>query len=121
MNKGSVAVSLLLCFVTPSLWVSLKPPVLAQTQSDRKAEAESLLNLCREHLSKNQPEAAIQSCQQAVAAHQQIKDRSGEAKSTVNLGIAHVRVSQYEQAIPILQSASELARIAGERRVEALD
>jgi hypothetical protein len=38
-------------------------PVQAQTESDRKAEAERLLNLCREHLSKNQLEAAIQSCQ----------------------------------------------------------
>jgi tetratricopeptide (TPR) repeat protein len=71
-------------------------------------------------LNKNQPQAAIQSCQQAITAHQQIKDRSGEAKSTVNLGIAHVRANQYEQAIPILQSASELAKTAGERRVKAL-
>ena len=45
MNKGSVAASLLLCFVTPSLWVSFKPPILAQTTEARKAEAESLLNL----------------------------------------------------------------------------
>jgi hypothetical protein len=59
--------------------------VVAQTEADRKTEAERLLKLCREHLSHNQPEAAIQSCQQAVTAHQQIKDLSGEAKSTVKL------------------------------------
>lgn len=68
MNKSLVTVSLLLCFVTPSLWVSFKPPVLAQTTETQKAEAERLLNLCREDLGKNQPETAIQSCQQAVTA-----------------------------------------------------
>jgi hypothetical protein len=52
----------------PSQWkISVaSSQVLAQTQSDRKAEAE--LKLCREDLGKNQPEAAIQSCQQAVTA-----------------------------------------------------
>jgi hypothetical protein len=40
----------------------------AQTNETQKAEAERLLKLCREHLGKNQPEAAIQSCQQAVTA-----------------------------------------------------
>ncbi len=42
--------------------------VVAQTTEAQKAEAERLLNLCREHLNKNQAEAAIQSCQQAVTA-----------------------------------------------------
>ena len=68
---------------------SLIPAVMAQSTDARKAGAERLLNLCREHLDKNQTEAAIQSCQQAVTAHQQIKDLAGEAKSTVNLGIAY--------------------------------
>jgi tetratricopeptide (TPR) repeat protein len=81
---------------------------------------ERLLNLCREHLSKNQPEAAIQSCQQAVTAHQQIQDRAGEAKSTVNLGIAYSRNGQYSQAISVLETALKLAREAKERRVEAI-
>jgi hypothetical protein len=42
--------------------------VQAQANETQKAEAERLLKLCREHLSQNQPEAAIQSCQQAVTA-----------------------------------------------------
>ena len=40
----------------------------AQTEADRKTEAERLLNLCREHLGKEQLEAAVESCQQAVTA-----------------------------------------------------
>jgi hypothetical protein len=40
----------------------------AQTNEAQQNEAERLLKLCREDLGKNQPEAAIQSCQQAVTA-----------------------------------------------------
>ncbi|MBS9396146.1 MAG: CHAT domain-containing protein [Dolichospermum sp. OL03] len=94
--------------------------ILAQTPTTLKAEAERLLKLCQADLNQNQPEAAIQSCKQAVKAYQQIKDRSGEAKSSVNLGIAYDRTNQVEQAISILQSAVELARTAKEQRVEAI-
>ena len=79
---------------------SLIPSVTAQGVDTKKAEAESLLKLCRENLGNNQAEAAIQSCQQAVMAHQQVKDLSGEAKSAVNLGIAYVYLKQYSKAIP---------------------
>jgi tetratricopeptide (TPR) repeat protein len=119
MNKSLVTVSLLLCFVTPSLWVLLEPPALAQTQSDKKTAAERLLKLCRENLSQNQTEAAIQSCQQAVTAHQQIKDRAGEAKSTVNLGIAYSRRGQYSQAIEYFQQSLAIFKEIGDRNGEA--
>ena len=54
--------------VTPVSWVQFTSPALAQTETDRKTEAESLLNLCREQLGKEQWEAAVESCQQAVTA-----------------------------------------------------
>jgi tetratricopeptide (TPR) repeat protein len=106
--------------ILPISLTGIVQPVEAQTNETQKAEAERLLKLCREDLGKNQPEAAIQSCQQAVTAHQQIKDRTGEAKSTVNLGTAYSRSGQYSQAIPILESALKLAREAKERRGEAI-
>jgi hypothetical protein len=59
---------------------SLMSSAMAQSMDTKESEAERLLNLCRENLGNNQAEAAIQSCQQAVTAHQQIKDFSGEAK-----------------------------------------
>jgi tetratricopeptide (TPR) repeat protein len=93
---------------------------MAQTQTEEKAKAERLLNLCREHLSKQQPQAAIQSCQQAATAYRDIQDVSGEAKSTVNLGIAYSSINQVDRAVTILESGLELARQAGERRVEAI-
>ena len=99
---------------------ALVPAVMAQSTDARKTEAERLLNLCREHLGKEQIDAAIQSCQQAVTAHQQIKDLAGEAKSTVNLGIAYNRVGQYSQGISVLETAVKIAQESKERRVEAL-
>lgn len=81
--------------------------ILAQTPAALKAEAERLLKLCKAYLNQNHPEAAIQSCKQAVKAYQQIKDRSGEAKSSVNLGIALLQIGQAYLYISDHQKASE--------------
>ncbi|MCA2752856.1 tetratricopeptide repeat protein, partial [Microcystis sp. M144S2] len=99
---------------------SLVPAVIAQNTDARKAEAEQLLQLCRQNLKNNQAEAAIKSCQQAITAHQQIKDLSGEAKSAVNLGIAYISSGQYSQAISILERGAKIGQDSKERRVEAL-
>ena len=99
---------------------SLVPAVVAQNTDARKAEADQLLQLCRQNLDNNQVKLAIQSCQQAVIAYQQIKDLSGEAKSTVNLGNAYVNDGQYRQAISVLENAVKIAQESKERRLEAL-
>jgi CHAT domain-containing protein/lipopolysaccharide biosynthesis regulator YciM len=99
---------------------SLVPAVIAQNTDARKAEADQLLQLCRQNLDNNQVKLAIQSCQQAVIAYRQIKDLSGEAKSTVNLGNAYVNDGQYRQAISVLENAVKIAQESKERRVEAL-
>ena len=99
---------------------SLVPAVIAQNTDARKAEADQLLQLCRQNLDNNQVKLAIQSCQQAVIAYRQIKDLSGEAKSTVNLGNAYVNDGQYRQAISVLENAVKIAQESKERRLEAL-
>ena len=99
--------------VTLALLLSLATPLLAQTQSERKAEAERLLNLCRENLGQGQFETAVESCQQALGAHQEIRDRSGEAKSITNLGIAYLRSGQSDQGIATLETALEIAKEIG--------
>jgi hypothetical protein len=48
--------------IPPIASVFFASEVRAQTTEAQKTEAERLLNLCREHLTQNQPEAAIQSC-----------------------------------------------------------
>ena len=106
--------------VTPLVYLSSTPPLLAQTQSARQAEAERLLNLCREHIKTEQWKAGLESCQQAVSDYQQIKNRSGEAKSMTNLGIVYLRSGQSSQGISTLETALEIAREIGERRVEAI-
>ncbi|MDB9394363.1 CHAT domain-containing protein [Microcystis aeruginosa] len=99
---------------------SLVPAVIAQNTDARKAEADQLLQLCRQNLDNNQVKLAIQSCQQAVIAYRQIKDLSGEAKSTANLGNAYVNDGQYRQAIYVLENAVKIAQESKEPRVEAL-
>ncbi len=99
---------------------SLVPAVIAQNTDARKAEADQLLQLCRQNLDNNQVKLAIQSCQQAVIAYRQIKYLSGEAKSTANLGNAYVNDGQYRQAISVLENAVKIAQESKERRVEAL-
>ncbi|MCA2666792.1 MAG: tetratricopeptide repeat protein [Microcystis sp. M045S2] len=99
---------------------SLVPAVIAQNTDARKAEADQLLQLCRQNLDNNQVKLAIQSCQQAVIAYRQIKDLSGEAKSTVNLGNAYFNDGQYRQAISVLENAVKIAQESKERRLEAL-
>ena len=106
--------------LTSVLFVSVATPVLAQTQSEKEAEAERLLNLCRENLGQEQFDAALESCQQALSVYQEIKDRSGEAKSMTNLGIAYLRSDQFDQGISTLEKALEIAKEIGEQRVQAI-
>jgi hypothetical protein len=73
ISKPLNLVTLLLLFafgvsILPISLAEILQPVQAQTNETQQTEAERLLKLCREDLSKNQPEAAIQSCQQAVTA-----------------------------------------------------
>ena len=106
--------------VTPALLGSLVTPVFAQTQSESKAEAERLLNLCRENLGQEQFDAALESCQQALSAYQGIKDLAGEAKSMTNLGIAYLSRGQFDQGISTLEKALGIAKEIGELRIQAI-
>ena len=82
----------------------------AQTEKRPSTEAESLLNLCREDLGKEQAVAAITSCQKAVNAYQKLGDYLGEAKSIINLGIAYKNLYQYEKAIIKLNTGLSISQ-----------
>ncbi|MGK7893136.1 MAG: tetratricopeptide repeat protein [Xenococcus sp. (in: cyanobacteria)] len=105
--------------VTPALLVSLANPVFTQTILEKQLEAERLFSLCQEHLGQDQFESALESCQQALNSHQEIRDRSGEAKSMTNLGIAYLKSDQFNQGIFTLEKALEIARETEEQEVEA--
>ncbi|MGV0026228.1 hypothetical protein [Phormidesmis priestleyi] len=64
-------------------------PTLAQTTTDRKAEADRLLDQGVQQYRTSQYEAALQSWEQALAIYRIIQDRNGEATALNNLGEAH--------------------------------
>ena len=106
--------------VSPFLLIPFTTSIQAQAQFEKQEEAERLLNLCREHLGKEQFESALESCQQALSKYHEINDSSGEAKSMTNLGIAYLRNGQSERGMSLLKRALEIAREINERRVEAI-
>ena len=114
------AVTLLLTAGIPLLPMS-DPllPAVAQTVQDRQAEADRLLNQGIQQLQTSQYQAALQSCQQALAIYQAIKDRNGEAYALNNLGIAYFSLSQYTKAIEFYQQALPIFRAVQDRNGEA--
>jgi tetratricopeptide (TPR) repeat protein len=66
----------------------------AQTNQDRKTEADKLLQQGYQQAQLSQYLGAIQSWQQALAIYQQLKDRKGEAYSLNNLGNVYDSLGQ---------------------------
>ena len=64
--------------MAPALLVSLATPALAQTQSDKKAEADRLLQQGREQIYISQYREALQSWQKALEIYRDIGDLYGE-------------------------------------------
>ncbi len=93
--------------------------VLAQSTETNKPEAERLLDLCREDINKDQFQAALQSCQQAVTTAQTMGDRSTQAKSLNNLGIAYLNTGNVKQALTSYQQALPIAQAIKDRALES--
>jgi CHAT domain-containing protein/uncharacterized protein HemY len=94
-------------------------PAAAQTAEPHKAEEDRVLQQCRRDLDENQYEAALQSCNQALATFQQLQNPGGEAKAVMNLGIAYGSLSQYEKAIAYHEQARLLYQQVKDRNGEA--
>ncbi|MBE9213003.1 CHAT domain-containing protein [Plectonema cf. radiosum LEGE 06105] len=97
------AIALLLCVSQP-LWLSL--PMLfggsvavGQTNDERKAEAESLLQQALQQYNNRQYGLALQSLQKALAIYQRIKNGQGQIKVLYNLGSANEALGDYYQAV----------------------
>ena len=82
----------------------------AQTAQDRKAEADRLLEACRDDLKTSKNQQALQDCQQAAEVYKAIGDLSGQWKGLVNLGIAYERLAKYDKAIDSYLQGLEIAR-----------
>jgi CHAT domain-containing protein len=92
--------------------------VLAQTPTDRKAEADKLLQQGNEQYETSQFTAALQSWQQALIIYREIKDRKGEGNALGNLGIAYDALGDYTKAIEYQSSRLAIAREIKDRKGE---
>lgn len=92
--------------------------VLAQNSTERKAEADRLLQQGEQQTQTSQFEAAIQSLQQALNIYRELKDRSGEAKTLSHLGIPYALRGDYAKAIEYCQQSLAIAREIADRSTE---
>ncbi|MBD2203458.1 CHAT domain-containing protein [Calothrix sp. FACHB-1219] len=92
--------------------------VLAQTSTDRKAEADRLLQQGIKQYQISQFEAALQSWQQALIIYRQIKDRKGEGNALGNLGVAYDVLGDYTKAIDYHSKSLAIAREIKDRKGE---
>ena len=83
------------------------PLVTAQEQTiqNRKAEADRLLEVCRNNFQPSKIQQALQVCRQAAAEYKAIRDLNGEWKALVNLGNAYLNLENYDKAIESEQQA----------------
>ena len=105
-------------FIPNSQFKIINSQALAQTQAQRKAEADRLLKQGRQQAQISQLQAALQSWQQALIIYREIKDRQSEGKSLGYLGIAYLYQGDYAKAIEYLQQSLAIAREIKHRQGE---
>ncbi|MHC5597104.1 MAG: CHAT domain-containing protein, partial [Nostoc sp.] len=111
--------------LTVSLPIANLPPlfqvsqVLAQTPTDRKAEADQLLLQGIEQFQTGQLEAVLQSWQQALKIYQEIKDRKGEGDALANLANVYKALDNYPKIIEYYKQYLPIARETKNRKGES--
>ncbi len=111
-------------FVQNSIFSASNLPVasqiLAQTNNERKAEAEKVMQRGREQLQSSQFTTALQSWQQALLIYREIKDRQGEGKTLLNLGLAYHFLGDYRKAIEYYQQSLPILREIKDSKTEGI-
>src|SRR6476469_1277687 len=105
-------------FIPNSQFKIVNSQALAQTQAQRKAEAERLFDKGLEQLQTSQFQAALQSWQQALIIYREIKDRQGEGWDLGNLGIAYMNLGEYTKAVEYAQQDLAIEREIKDRHSE---
>jgi CHAT domain-containing protein/tetratricopeptide (TPR) repeat protein len=95
--------------------------VLAQSSTDRKAEADRLWQQGLQQSTVNQWEAASQFYKQALAIYREIGDRQGEGQMLMSLGTAATILGNYAQALEYHQQSLTIMRQIGNRLIEAYE
>jgi CHAT domain-containing protein/tetratricopeptide (TPR) repeat protein len=105
-------------FIGNSQFKIINSQALAQTQAQRKAEADRLLDQGIQQLVTSQFQAALQSWQQALIIYREIKDRQSEGKALGNLGNVYLYLGDYAKAIEYAQQRLAIAREIKDRQSE---
>ncbi|MFB2877873.1 tetratricopeptide repeat protein, partial [Floridanema aerugineum] len=94
------------------------PKVLAQTNSEKKAEASRLLQQGNQQFKTSKFQEALQSFQQALAIYREIGDRNGEARALGTVGLAYYALGDYQKALDSLQQSLVIARELKDPKLE---
>ncbi|MBD2586377.1 tetratricopeptide repeat protein, partial [Planktothricoides raciborskii] len=95
--------------------------VFAQTVTERKAEADRLLNQGRQQYTTSQYQAAIQSLETALNIFREIGDRNEEGNALIGLGNAYNSLGQYQKAAEeFYQQSLTIKREIGDRNGEGI-
>ncbi|MBD2776397.1 CHAT domain-containing protein [Iningainema sp. BLCCT55] len=94
--------------------------VLAQTNTDRKAEADRLLQLGIQQFQAHLLETALQSFQKALIIYRNIKNRRGEGFALLGLGLVNSRLPDYPKQMNYYKQSLAIAREIKDSELEAL-
>jgi CHAT domain-containing protein/tetratricopeptide (TPR) repeat protein len=89
--------------------------VLAQSNTQRKAEADRLLEQGIQQFETGQLKAALLSYEQALQIYRQIPDRTGEGQALGNLGNAYYVQGDYQKAVEFHQQSLVIFKQIGDR------
>jgi CHAT domain-containing protein/Tfp pilus assembly protein PilF len=92
---------------------------LAQTTTDRKAEADRLLQQGNEQYQNGRFAEVVQSMQQALTIYREIGDRTGESLTLKNLGLVYSRLGDYSRSLDYYQQALVINQQIGDKAGEA--
>ena len=102
------------------MMVSVSLPVMAETQLDRKAEADQLLQAGQRLLNQRQYSVALEKLQQALGIYRQIIDRSGEGNTLYSIGAVYYDQSQYPKALEFYQQSLAVRQAIGDRKKQGI-
>jgi CHAT domain-containing protein/tetratricopeptide (TPR) repeat protein len=111
--QRSIFISLLLLLSTsfiPNLPILATSIVLAQSNAEKKVEADRILNQGIQQVQTGKLQEAVQSWEQALQIYREIQDRLGEGKAIGNLGIAYDYLGNYPKAIAYQKQSLVIAR-----------
>jgi tetratricopeptide (TPR) repeat protein len=126
MQPGKIGITALITLLTatttaftPNFPVPLYAlPVVAQTQSNRKAEADRLVEQGNKQIDTNQLQFALLSYQEALANYQQIGDRESEKTTLTKLGDTYAALKEFSIAIEYHKQALSIWRELLDRQWE---